>query len=599
MKYFFNILLVFCIINVQSQNTINNIFERKTTSLNGDWNYIVDPYETGFYSFHGVQYDEQKDFQKSAFFNNYHAQNKQELVEYDFDKSPVMKIPNDWNTQDPKLFYYEGNVWFKKTFDYQLSPGKRLFLYFGAVNYKADVYINGQKLGQHEGGFTSFTFEVTSLIKPKENTIVIKVDNTRHPEDVPAINTDWWNYGGITRDVLLIEEPQDFIQKFSIQLDKENENLLTGFVEMNTINKQNHNLTIEIPELRIKKNITVNNSGYSDFKIPVKNITRWSPENPKLYNVILSTENEKITDQIGFRTIKTSGNKILLNNKEVFLKGICMHEESTGKGRAYSKEDAQKLLSWAKELGCNYIRLAHYPHNENMVKEADRLGLMVWEEIPVYWTIDFANPKTEKNAENQLKFMIERDASRASVIIWSVANETPVSDQRNKFLIKLINTVKDKDNSRLVSCATLTRQQDEYTMIDDPIGEYLDVIAFNEYFGWYGGNLENAEKTKWKTIYNKPLVVSEFGGGAKQGLHGLKTERWTEEYQEYLYQENLKMIMKIPNIVGISPWILVDFRSPKRLLPDVQDGYNRKGIISETGTKKKAFYLLQEFYKKN
>jgi beta-glucuronidase len=581
-----------------SQELIPNVKNQTTTSLNGEWNYIIDPYETGYYSFHHDAYDQQRSFQKAAFFNNYHAQNKQELVEFDFDKSPSMTIPGDWNSQDPMLFYYEGTVWFKKSFDYVIPENKRLFVYFGAVNYKAEVYLNGVKLGIHEGGFTAFNFEISSIIKAKDNFLVVKVDNVRHKEAVPTLNTDWFNYGGITRDVILIEEPKSFVQDYMIQIKKGYKNTISGFVKINNFDKTAEFVSIKIPELGIKYKGKIDANGSVNFEILNKNIKYWSPESPKLYHVSIEYDNQILKDNIGFRTIETQNAKILLNGKSIFLKGISIHEENDKGGRAYSEADAIRLLTWAKELGCNYVRLAHYPHNENMIRLADKIGLMVWEEIPVYWTIDFLSPETYKNAENQLTGMINRDINRCSTIIWSVANETPISNQRNAFINNLISKAKSLDSTRLISAALLTKSENLNSYVDDPIAENLDIVSFNEYLGWYGGNLEDAEKIQWTSKYNKPVIVSEFGGDAKQGLHGEKNERWTEEFQEYLYIQNLKMIEKIPNICGLSPWILVDFRSPRRLLPGIQDGYNRKGLISNYGNKKKAFSILRAFYQK-
>ncbi|MFD2941642.1 glycoside hydrolase family 2 protein [Flavobacterium notoginsengisoli] len=577
-----------------AQNLISNVPNRNTTSLNGVWNYIIDPYQTGFYSFHLDQYDKSEKPAKGAFFTNYHAQNKQELVEYDFDKSPTINIPGDWNSQVTELKYYEGNVWFKKSFDYNLGANKRLFLYLGAINYKADVYLNGKKLGTHEGGFTPFNYEVTSIVKPTGNYLVIKVDNTRHKEDVPTVNTDWWNYGGITRDVTLIEEESSFVEDYTIQLKKDNANIISGFIKINNLDTSKNQISISIPELKINFKGKADTQGILNFEIPAKKISYWSPENPKLYDVTVDFNGKKLNDKIGFRTIETKEDKILLNGKPVFLRGISIHEENAKGGRANSQEDALRLLNWAKELGCNYVRLAHYPHNENMVREADKMGLMVWEEIPVYWTVEFKNENTYKNAQDQLTAAITRDKNRASIVIWSMANETPVSDARNTFITNLVTHTKSLDHTRLISAALLTHNG----KIDDEIGKSLDIIAFNQYLGWYGGNLENAEKTFWTTPYNKPVFVSEFGGDAKAGFHGEKNERWTEEYQEYLYIQNLKMIEKIPHLSGTSPWILVDFRSPKRLLPGIQDGYNRKGLISNDGEKKKAFYIMQDWYAK-
>ena len=585
--------------SVFSQDLITNTFNRNTTSLNGTWHYIVDPYETGYYNYRYEPYDQLKQKNNSAYYADYHTNNKMELVEYDFDKSPTMLVPGDWNSQSEQLFFYEGTVWYKRSFDYELKDkSNRLFLYFGAVNYKAEVYLNGEKLGTHEGGFTPFNFEITSVVKPKDNFLVVKVDNKRSKDAVPTINTDWWNYGGITRDVKLIEEPATYIQDYSIQLKKDSKNTITGYVKLNNVKKE-EKVTIEIPELKISKSIIVYGEGKIGYELEAKKIVFWSPQTPKLYTVIIKTQYQNIEDQVGFKNITTNGADILLNNKPIFLRGISIHEENPIKGgRAFSEADALVLLNWAKELGCNYVRLAHYPHNEHIIRMADRMGMMVWEEIPVYWTVQFNNEKTLQNAKNQLTEAITRDKNRAAIIIWSMANETPPSDVRNSFLKELINHTKTLDTTRLISAALEKHYKNGVNIVDDSIGNYLDIVAFNQYTGWYGGSLEEAPNSKWDIHFNKPVVISEFGGGALQGFHGTIKERWTEEYQEYLYEQNLKMIEKIPNIRGVSPWILVDFRSPRRLLPIIQDGWNRKGLISNNGDKKKAFYTMQKFYQK-
>jgi beta-glucuronidase len=591
----FKILILFPLIGV-SQDLIVNTLNRNTTTLNGTWNYIVDPYETGYYNYRYQPYDQLSKKNNSAFYNNYHTDNKMELVEYDFDKSPTLKIPGDWNSQKEKLFYYEGTIWFKRSFDYTLSNNNRLFVYFGAINYKAEVYLNGIKLGTHEGGFTPFNFEVTSIVKSKDNYLVVKVDNKRFKEAIPTINTDWWNYGGITRDVKLIEEPSTFIKDYSIQLKKKDNKTINGFIKIDN-SSGNEEVIVSIPELKINKTFVSNEDGIIQFEINSKKIQYWSPEFPKLYDVFIKTKDQTLKDEIGFRTIETNGPDILLNGKPIFLRGICIHEENAMRGgRAYNEADALVALTWAKELNCNYVRLAHYPHNEHIVKLADKMGIMVWEEIPVYWTVDFTNMNSLENAKNQLGEAITRDKNRASIIIWSVANETPPSNPRDEFLKSLIVQAKSMDSTRLISAALEKHYKDGLNIVDDEIGNYLDIVAFNQYTGWYGGSLENAPDMKWNIKLNKPVVVSEFGGGALQGLHGSIQERWTEEYQEYLYKQNLKMIEKIPNIRGTSPWILADFRSPKRVLPNIQDGWNRKGLISDRGIKKKAFFTVKEFY---
>jgi len=254
-------------------------------------------------------------------------------------------------------------------------------------------------------------------------------------------------------------------------------------------------------------------------------------------------------------------------------------------------------LNWAKELGCNYVRLAHYPHDQRMTRAADRLGLMVWSEIPVYWAEEFGNPAVLAKAQQQLSEEIRRDRNKVSVMLWSVANETPLTPERTAFLTKLAGDVRKLDPTRLVTAALLVRSQGHDKYVDDPLGEALDVIGINEYIGWYEETPQDADLTHWHIAYQKPLIVSEFGGDAKAGLHGAATERWTEEYQASIFQHQLPMLAKIPQFRGLSPWILVDFRSPMRQLPGLQDGFNRKGLISDQGQKKQAFFLLQSTYR--
>lgn len=569
---------------------IQNIEGRKTMSLDGRWQIIIDPLENGYYN-HRYQ---PKD---NGFFMNAKMQLPSELIEYNFDEGYELQVPGDWNTQMEKLYYYESTVWYKRSFDYNLAEGKRLFVYFGAINYDAKVYLNGQYVGGHIGGYTAFNFEVTDLLKPKDNFLVVKVNNTRKREAIPTVNTDWWNYGGITRSVSLVETPGNFIRDYFIQLKKENKNQVHGWVQLDIPVVQQ--VMVAVPELEIEKTFQTDSQGRAEVSFKGK-LSLWSPKNAKRYNIKLSAGSDVIEDQIGFRTIGTQGHKIVLNGEPVFLKGISIHEEAPfGPGRVTTREECEVLIKWAKELGCNFIRLAHYPHNEHMIKAAEENGLLVWSEIPVYWTVLFENPDTYANAENQLVEMISRDKNRTNIILWSVANETPVSDARVTFLSGLAKKVKAIDNTRLTTAALDTQSSEEgYNMINDPLGEHLDVIGINQYCGWYFGKNEDCASGKWKIGYNKPLIISEFGGGALQGYHGNENERWTEEYQDALYKYNLEMLSNIEFMAGMTPWILNDFLSPRRNLNRIQNDYNRKGLISEEGIKKKAFYRLQNFYKK-
>lgn len=595
------LLLIACLcfsIQLQSQ-TITNVYGRSTYTLNGKWNYIIDPYENGYYDYRYMPYDSNPN-PAGGYFLDAHPTSKADLIEYDFDKSPALTVPGDWNSQDDKLLYYEGSIWYRRLFDYtKKAPANRVFVYFGAANYETDVYLNGKKLGKHIGGFTPFSYEITSTLKKGKNSLVVKVDNKRKREGVPTLNTDWWNYGGITRDVMIVEEPETFISDYVIQLKKGSSSEIGGFVKLEG-SKKNQKVKIEIPELKVVSEVTTNDAGQAQISIPVKKLNLWSPENPKLYQVNMISETDKVTDKIGFRTIEVKGTDILLNGKSIFLRGICIHEENPFRGgRAYSPEDARMLLGWAKELNCNYVRLAHYPHSEYMVRMADEMGILVWEENPVYWTILWDNQPTFENARQQLTDVITRDRNRASVIFWSMANETPVSEARTSFLKKLAAHARELDNTRLISAALEVHTDPTRPLtkiVEDPFAEYVDIVNFNQYVGWYDGTSEKCDKVTWEIKYNKPVMISEFGADALQGNHGEVDARFTEEYQDDLYKRTLNMLSKIPQFRGVSPWILCDFRSPRRPLPFIQDGWNRKGVIGQNGTKKLAFYSLKDFY---
>ena len=572
---------------------ITNIPGRDAVCLDGNWKYIVDVYNTG-----AMDYRANPIPDRSSFFADKSFYSDQKvLVEYDFDYAKEIAVPGDWNTQKRELYYYEGAVWYRTKFDARPRQGRRYFLYFGAANYETVVGLNGRRLGSHEGGFTPFNFEVTDRLKEGDNSLVVNVDNTRRMDGVPTVNSDWWNYGGITRSVYLVETPETFIREYSVQLKKGSPGVIEGWVRLDGPDASSK-VTVSIPELKVSRTVTADASGLARFEIEAKPIL-WCPENPKLYEVSISSGMDAIMDRIGFRTIETLGDKLLLNGKEVFCKGISIHEEMIGGagGRANSMEHARALLAEVKAMNCNFVRLAHYPHNENMVRAAEEMGIMVWSEIPVYWTISFDNPDTYANAEQQLTDMITRDRNRANVIIWSVANETPLGDSRLAFLGKLIAKARELDPTRLVSAAMEKVERPRRMLtVNDPLTEIADLISFNQYVGWYDGTPEKCDEVTWTFDIKKPVIVTEFGGGALYGRHGDVDQRFTEENQEYLYRKNIEMLDRMPGLSGTSPWILKDFRSPKRMLDGIQDDYNRKGLLSEKGERKKAFYVMQSWY---
>lgn len=588
-KLFYLVLVVFLLLpcsRIAAQQTITNVYGRNTQSLNGKWDAIIDLYDQG---------------RKNKIYLNKKAESKTDFYEYAFENGHRLNVPSDWNSQMPELKYYEGTVWYARRFDVKKQSEQRQFLYFGAVSYRCHIYLNGQEIGQHEGGFTPFQIEVTNLLKEKDNFLAVEVNNTRKVEAIPAMAFDWWNYGGITRDVFLVSTPITFIEDYFIQLDKHKADKINATVQLSE-KIGNTLVSIEIPELNIKQTLKTDAHGIVKTSLSAKKLQRWSPESPKRYQVRISTGQDQVEEEIGFRNIWVKGEDVYLNDKPIFLKSISFHEEiPQRKGRAFSQADAVMLLSEAKALGCNMIRLAHYPQNEYIVRMAEKMGFLLWEEIPIWQGIDFENEVTKEKAGKMMAEMVMRDKNRCALAFWGVANETQPSEPRNAFLRFLIAKCKSIDTTRLITAACdlvrFNRDRQVFVM-DDPFIKELDVVAVNKYMGWYHPWPISPDKATWDVARGQPLIVSEFGGEALYGRTGEAdvVSSWSEDYQATLYRENLEMFKHIPNLRGTSPWVLFDFRSPFRFHPTNQEGWNRKGLVSDQGYRKKAWYLMRDYY---
>lgn len=565
---------------------MTNVFGRNVESLNGKWNVLIDCYDRG----------ERKHFEQNA-----KPQSDVEFVEYSFDGAMRLDVPGDWNSQNPELKYYEGVMWYGRHFNARKPTGDRKFLYFCGVSYRCKVYLNGEYIGSHEGSFTPFQFEVTDKLKDGENFLCLKVSNVRTPDAIPAMHFDWWNYGGITRDVMLVSVPSVYIDDYVMSLDKKDMDVINAKVSLSSAVIQNVN--IEIPELGISRTVRTDEQGQVSVSLKARRLVLWCPENPKLYSVRLSSGDDVVTEQIGFRTLGVDGTKILLNGKPMFMKSISFHEEIPQRmGRAFSESDAQVLLGAASELGVNMVRLAHYPQNEHIVRLAEKMGIILWEEIPLWQGIDFTNRQTLEKAIGMYREMIGRDRNRCAVCFWGIANETRPSADRNAFLEEVLDVAESMDDTRLFTIADDVARWNEESgqfEMDDPFIDKVDVVAVNRYMGWYAPWPKAPAECRWNVASGKPLIISEFGGEAMYGVHGNadKAWSWSEDYQEQMIRDNLEMFDRIENLAGISPWVLFDFRSPTRLHPVNQEGWNRKGLLSDQGMKKKAWYVMFDYYK--
>lgn len=561
-----------------ADNMIYDRFREKE-SLNGLWKYAVDQYDTCI----------RQKWNEEVYYD---AGGNTLPVDFSFDEWETMELPCSWNTVDRMYKLYDGSMVFTRKFIYSReNEGERVILRIGAANYLCRVFLNRQYIGMHLGGSTPCCFDITEYLQ-HDNRIILQVDSTRRNEQVPTANTDWFNYGGVYRDIDLIRVPAVHVRDFRVALEPDGTfHNIRARVDMSRPVSGEAVLTIS--ELGIKQTFQVANGSGEILLEAAPEL--WSPENPRLYDVELSCCGDEVRDRVGFREIRVDGMDIVLNGKPVFLRGISCHEDSVEHGKALTDEERLENIRAAKELGCNFMRVAHYPHSERMAQLADEMGLLLWEEIPVYWDIHFSSEDTYSDAENQLTELIKRDYNRASVIIWSVGNENPDTDERLKFMGGLARRAHSLDSTRLVSAACLVNTQKN--AIEDRLEQYLDVIGLNEYCGWYTAEWSMLPELFRNSDPKKPVIITEFGADALPGHRGTITDKGTEDCQAYVYKKQIENIRCNSYIRGMTPWILHDFRCPRRT-SWLQNYYNTKGLLSaDKKHKKLAFYVLQAFYK--
>lgn len=631
---------------------------RRHLDLSGPWQVLVDPLSAGdrpsFTGLGGVEVYKAQPAPTGLAF-----------AEFVFNAGKTLQVPADWGRQDPRLDLYEGPVWYLKRLDLQPDDGLARILHVGAANYRTDVYVNGIAVARHEGGFTPFSVDLTRYLKAGTNALVLKVDNRLDALTVPTRFSDWHNHGGITGPVRLLELPERRLVSWAIRLADLATREIVLDVEA-TSQAAGQLVTVSLADVGEQAQARIGPDGRARLVWRTR-AALWSPASPALHRLQLSIAGgENVTDTIGLRTITARNGDLFLNGERLILRGISSHAVSTRHaGRAVGTADARQLLGEVKALGGNFVRLAHYPHDEAVVREADRMGVLVWSELPVYWAVAFESPDALTNVRRQARAMVERDRNRASIILWSVANETPNTPARLAFLKEVAADVRGLDQSRLLTAALLVDTAKSAPLlartlagrllqdralpegersrlaawfekatgapatpdrinaaaappvfrIEDPLADVLDVAALNEYFGWYyasflarmvpadEGRLAAAilalmPDVRFVPPAGKPFVVSEFGADARAGLAGGAGRMFTEAYQAEVYRRQLAMLAAHPGIDGVSPWVLQDFRSPLRPYPGVQDGYNRKGLIDETGRRKQAFKVLRDAYRK-
>ncbi len=553
---------------------------RRSLSLDGEWRFVLDLHDEGL---------------RQHWYADPVEPIEKWVVPRDYDDGAwqTITVPSCWNMARPDWTFFEGSGWYTREFHHASSnPGERLFLRVGAANYEARIFLNGQFAGSHRGGSTPFFIELTAFVREGANRIQIQVENRRQRDRVPMNHTDWFNYGGVYREVSLVRVPSVFIRDFGAAL-----------VPGSGSRKLCFDIALSDPVNGLA-NVEIDGLG-GPFMVPVEGgrgmaeieamPESWSPERPRLYPVRVRFGEDVLSDRIGFREISVVGDRILLNGVDIFLRGICVHEDDAICGKSTSEEDIRRRFRHIRELNANFVRLSHYPHHERVAEIADEEGILLWSEIPVYWAIDFGNPDTLADADNQLQELIRRDRNRASIIVWGIGNENHDTDARLAFMSALARTARTMDGTRLVSAACLINR--ESFRIEDRLAETLDLIGINEYFGWYEPSFEGLRRLLANSAPGKPVIITETGADALAGRHGPANELFTEECQANVLDQQLLTLAGVPYIRGVAPWILYDFRTERRQTA-FQRGYNRKGLIAaDKATRKLAFAVVARRYR--
>jgi beta-galactosidase len=537
-----------------------------------------------------------------------------------------ISIPHCWNATD--VFdtrnindgyyvnerYYRGPAWYKKHFTIEESEKEKVYLEFEAAFQKAEVWLNEQYLGKHLGGYTAFKFDITDIVKfSKDNMLTVKVDNS-YDYNLPPHSADYYMYGGIYRDVRLIltdethfsAEPKVTAPNVSytnaelrveVEIKSEDENIGQVLVVSNLINKWGEIVSTVTQNVEVNPNQKKVELDHYDIKNPYL----WSPQNPYLYNVINTIYHknkplDEVVTPVGFRWYSFDADSgFTLNGERLFLKGINKHQDYFKLGIAVPDSIQVHDIKLLKELGANFIRLAHYPQDSAVLEACDELGMIVWQEIPL---VNSAAVTEEflSNSRNMLKEMILRDYNHPSVVMWGISNESVMGfaskeafDNAFEIMENLNAYAKELDPNRY----TVQAHND---MKDESIAYVTDLLGRNRYFGWYEMPITKFEEELKRERKEHPTwipIISEYGVGSKLGYHVENPERYdfSEDYQLLFHEYYWKTINETPWVAGSLVWASIDFGSFTKYgnVP----GVNQKGLFDFQRRKKDVYY----FYK--
>ncbi|MBV9772464.1 MAG: glycoside hydrolase family 2 protein, partial [Gemmatimonadetes bacterium] len=548
-----------------------------------------------------------------------------------------VSLPHTWNAADPfddVPSYRRGVGWYRRPL--RLDPalkGKRVFLYFEGANQRADVYVNGAFVGEHRGGYTAFSVDATRFLRfDGTDLVAVQVDNSHDPFIAP-LSVGYALYGGIYRDVWVVATDP-------VHLDVTDHASSGVFVSTPSVSRERGEVAVRgtvvndgaaAVRLRVVSTVTDAAGGQvargtsalalaagarGEFRQalpPVRTPRLWSPDDPYLYTVTTEVWSgdslvDRVTNPLGFRWYRFDPQGgFFLNGAKLQLRGTNRHQDHQGLGSAMPDELHRRDMELIKQMGANFVRLAHYPQDPAVLEAADRLGLLVWEEIPV---VNYVTPAPEftANAENMLRDMIRQHRNHPSVILWGIMNEVFLWSPEGARIGRQSDTtymrwVRDlaADENRLARAEDLTRPT---TMAIHGSADYdragvagvTDVLGVNEYSGWYSGVFADFGKgldRRHAAHPDQPLFVSEYGAENDERVNSLEPERFdfSGTWLRMFHESYLRQIAARPWLAGTAVWNQFDFSQPETggSIPYM----NQKGLLTWDRRPKDVYYLYQ------
>jgi beta-glucuronidase len=514
-------------------------------------------------------------------------------------------VPSCWNNE-MGWYHYEGIVWYGTTF--VLAKAGPVRLIFHGVMGEAEAYVDGEKQGEHYGGFTAFEI-VLPRLATGSHTLVIRTDNTHTAETLPLERVDWFHYGGIIRSVELQQLPDVYIERCAIDYKLDVASLTAQVTVSGTLRSFSDQEEEAPLEVRLGERLAAAES----VRVPAgaaipwastfqeSAVRLWNIEDSQLYTVCVTTQEDDWSDRIGFRNIEARDKKIWINGKPAYFQGVNRHEEHPEWGFAFPPKLMQKDLDIIKRMGCNSVRGSHYPQSPYWLDLLDEQGISFWSELPLwgYTAQDMENPFVRARSLKMLEEMIEQYRHHPSIVFWSVDNECATEKPEGVSFNRLLTSrVRELDNTRLVTFAT-------HKPLIDLTLDLVDVIGVNKYFGWYGGKVDQFAEfmsrfhdyAQAQGVGDKPVLMTEFGGAGIFGDVGWEEERmFSEDYQAAILQEALRIFRADPNISGTFVWQFADIRSDTPRFRDRARGFNNKGVVNEFRKPKLAYRVVKEVY---